>query len=344
LKLSYTPQLLKFKRPFAIAHGIRDSTPVVFTQIKHDGFSGYGEASMPPYVGENHETALRFLNKAKNVIEEFLPNDSLDSILKKIDLISDGNTAAKASIDIALHDLIGKINNTACHNLFATENAKSFFTAFTIPMDNPQGIKERIEEAKEYKLLKVKLGSVDDKKIISEIRKNTSTELIVDANEAWSDKNIALEMIQWLHENNVTLIEQPMPKEQRNDIAWLTDKSPMPIIADEGVQRLSDIEKARGVYSGINIKLMKCTGLHEAKKMIDLARSYDMKIMIGCMSESSCGASAAAQIAPLVDWVDLDGPLLIKNDFFEGIKFSAGQILLSELPGIGVEPIANLFK
>ena len=129
-----------------------------------------------------------------------------------------------------------------------------------------------------------------------------------------------------------------------DDTAWLTSQSPIPIIADEAVQRFSDLEKVKGVYSGINIKLMKCTGLHEAQKMILQARKYGMKIMIGCMSETSCGISAAAQLAPLVDWIDLDGPLLIKEDYFDGVKFSEGKIILNDLPGIGVTPVTNLFK
>src|SRR5258708_444156 len=130
-----------------------------------------------------------------------------------------------------------------------------------------------------------------------------------------------------------------MPKERIDETAWLTERSPVPIIADEAVKRLSDLEKAKGVYHGINIKLMKCTGLNEARKMISLARNFGMKIMLGCMSETSCGVSAAAQIAPLADWIDLDGPLLIKEDYFDGVKFSGGKIILNDQPGIGVRPV-----
>lgn len=344
MKLSFVPKTLLFKRPFAIAHGTRDSTQVVFTRLEHEGIFGYGEASMPPYLAEDHKTVLAFLTKAEIVLQKLQPADTIETVLKQMDELENGNTAAKASIDIALHDLIGKIQKRSCHSLFGADKMKPLITAYTIPIDDPDGIRKRIEEAAQYSMLKVKLGSANDKKIIEEIRKHTSKDIIVDANEGWTDKHFALEMIQWLAEQNVLLIEQPMPKKQVDDTAWLNSQSPIPIIADEAVQRLSDIEKAKGIYNGINIKLMKCTGLHEAQKMIAQARRYGMKVMIGCMSETSCGVSAAAQLAPLVDWIDLDGPLLIKEDYFEGVKFSAGKIFLNKLAGIGVTPIGNLFK
>jgi L-alanine-DL-glutamate epimerase-like enolase superfamily enzyme len=342
LKLSFVPQTLKFKRPFSIAHGSRDSTPVVFTRLEHDGVSGYGEASMPPYLGESHKSVLAFLAKAEVVLRKFRPDDAMETILGEIDGIAKGNTAAKASIDIAFHDMLGKILNQPCHKMFGADDEKELFTAYTIPMDEPKGIQKRVEEAEEYRILKVKLGSAEDKKIIEEIRKHTDKNIIVDANEGWADKHFALEMTGWLAERNVLLVEQPMPKERMEDIAWLTSKSPIPVIADESVQRFSDIEKIKGAFSGINIKLMKCTGLHEAQQMIKEARKLEMKIMIGCMSETTCGVSAAAQLAPLADWIDLDGPLLIKEDYFDGVKFSGGKIILNKLPGIGVKPISPL--
>ena len=344
MKLSFLPQTLKFKRPFSIAHGSRDTTPVVFTRLEHEGIIGYGEASMPPYLGEDHQTVLGFVTKAEKLLRGFSHPEEIEAILFEVDKIEKGNTAAKASVDIALHDLVGKIQNKSCHEMFSADSKKILFTAYTIPIDESKGIQSRVEEARDYKILKVKLGSADDKQIIEEIRKITDKEIIVDANEGWTDKNFSLEMIHWLAERKIIFVEQPMPKEQLDDIAWLTSKSPIPIIADEGVQRISDIEKIKGAYSGINIKLMKCTGLHEAHKMILQARKYGMKIMIGCMSETSCAVSAAAQLAPLVDWIDLDGPLLIKEDYFDGVKFSEGKILLNNMSGIGVTPISPLLQ
>ena len=155
----------------------------------------------------------------------------------------------------------------------------------------------------------------------------------MDVNQGWKDKAFALEMIEWLATQNILFVEQPMPKEQVDDIAWLREKSPLPIIGDESVQRLPDVRKAWGVYDGINIKLMKCTGMREAHKMITLARALDMKVMIGCMTETSCAISAASQLSPLVDWADLDGAVLIKNDLFDGATIVDGKVTLDGQAG-----------
>jgi L-Ala-D/L-Glu epimerase len=339
MKLSFSPHTLEFKRPFSIAHGSRNSTPVVFTQIEQGGWVGYGEASMPPYLGESHSSVLHFLEKAKKVLIKFSNPNDLATILAEVDKLDLHHTAAKASIDIALHDLWGKHQNKPCHQLFHTGAEKEVHTAYTIPIDNEEGIAARIKEAEEYKLLKIKVGSADDKELIRIICRQTTQPFFVDANEAWADKNVALDMIQFLAEKKCLFVEQPMPKEQIDDIKWLCGQSPLPIIADEAVKRFSDLEKTVGSYHGINIKLMKSTGLHEAKRMMDFAKENNMKIMLGCMSESTCAVSAAAQLASLADWVDLDGPLLIKKDYFEGVQFVAGKIILNELPGIGVKPI-----
>lgn len=344
MKLSFFPHTLKFKRPFSIAHGSRDSTPVVFIKLESEGVTGYGEASLPPYLGETHETVLKFLSKTQNSLKKFSNPLDIEAILSAVDKIEAGNNAAKASIDIALHDLAGKIQNKSCHELFGVERTKNLYTSYTIPIDEPAGIKKRIEESGGYKTLKVKLGSSNDKKIIEEIRKHTDKDFFIDANEGWKDKHFALDMIHWLAERKCLFAEQPMPKEKIKDIAWLTEKSPVPVVADEAVKRFSDLEKAEGVYSGINIKLMKCTGLNEARKMISFSQKSRMKIMLGCMSETSCAVSAAAQLASFADWIDLDGPLLIKEDYFEGVKFSEGKIILNDKPGIGSAPVSNPFK
>ncbi|MDO8260451.1 MAG: enolase C-terminal domain-like protein, partial [Candidatus Magasanikbacteria bacterium] len=164
----------------------------------------------------------------------------------------------------------------------------------------------------------------------------TDKPITVDVNQGWKDKNFALEMAHWLKERNILFIEQPMPKENVDDNAWLTEHSPLPTIGDEAVQRLPDVIKAKGVYSGINIKLMKSTGMREAYKMLLLARSFGMKVMLGCMTETSCAISAASHLSPMVDWADLDGALLIGNDIFSGTKIIDGRVTLSDKPGIGV--------
>jgi L-alanine-DL-glutamate epimerase-like enolase superfamily enzyme len=263
----------------------------------------------------------------------------LKDIIAELDLITANNTAAKASVDIALHDLIGKIENKPLHQIWNLNPNDTPYTTFTIGIGEAELLQQKIVEASEYPLLKIKLGGTNaDKSLIDKIRSITDKPLLVDINQGWKDKYYALDMIGWLKQKKVIVVEQPLPKANLDDMLWLKSRSVLPLIADEAVQRLTDMDTIKHAYDGINIKLMKCTGLYEARKMITAARNNNLKIMLGCMSESSCGVSAAAQLSPLVDWADLDGPLLIKNDYFQGITFKAGKIHLSNLPGIGVIP------
>ncbi len=186
----------------------------------------------------------------------------------------------------------------------------------------------------------MKLGKNNDKEMIESVRAITDVPLTADPNQGWKDKFYALDMIHWLKEKGVVYVEQPMAKEKYDDHAWLTERSPLPILADESCQRLTDISKVKGAYNGIVIKLMKCTGMREANKMITLARSYGMKIMFGCMTETSCAISGASHMSPMVDWADLDGMLLIKNDPFVGTTVKEGKLVLSEGAGIGVKKIS----
>jgi L-alanine-DL-glutamate epimerase-like enolase superfamily enzyme len=334
--LTYKPEVIFFKRPFKIAHGVRSSTDIVLTQLEYDGTIGFGEASMPPYLSETHKTVLDFLSKAAKLLSEFKNPFDIETIIKAIDELAPDNTAAKASVDIALHDLIGKLKNKSCWQLFNCEKERTPFTTYTLGIDEPEIIKQKLIEANSFKTLKVKLNGENDKLIISTIRSITNIPIAVDVNQGWKDKHQALEMINWLHDKNVLFVEQPLPKENIDDSNWLYERSSLPLFADESVQRFVDIDKIKDCFHGINIKLMKCTGLHEASKMISSARQLNLKILIGCMTETSCAVSAAAQLSPLADQADLDAPLLIKNNFFDGIEFINGKITLSELPGIGV--------
>jgi len=185
-------------------------------------------------------------------------------------------------------------------------------------------------------ILKVKLGRDNDREMIEVIRSVTDKPLCVDVNQGWKDRSLALDMAGWLSEKGVVFLEQPLPKELKKDIAWLTERSPLPIIGDEAIQNVDDILENKDVYSGINIKLMKCGGLNHAMKMIHVARALGLKVMVGCMTETSCAVSAAAQLSPLVDWCDLDGNLLISNDPFEGLRITDGKVTLPERAGIGV--------
>lgn len=337
LKLSFETYSLQLKHVFTLAGSSRSTTPVILVKIEYQGITGYGEASMPPYLGESHESATKFLSALN--LQQFNDPFRLDEILEYVDNIVPGNAAAKASVDIALHDLTGKIMKQPWHKIWGLSAEKTPVTSFTIGIDTDEIVREKVREASEFKILKVKLGRDTDKQMINAIRSVSDVPLCVDVNQGWKDKQFALEMIHWLKEKGVKYVEQPMPKDQIDDTAWLTQNSPLPVIADEALQRLTDVQKTVGVCSGINIKLMKCTGMREAHKMITLARANQMKVMIGCMTETSCAVSAAAQLSPLVDWADLDGNLLISNDRFEGVKVIDGKITLNELPGIGILPI-----
>ncbi len=339
MKLSYRTYDLQLKHTFTVSGFSRNTTPVVLTEIQFDGLTGYGEASMPPYLGESQKSVMNFLKKVD--IGQFNDPFRLDDILEYIDSIDEGNRAAKASVDIALHDLIGKIVNQPLYKLWGLNPDKTPMTSFTIGIDTPDVVRTKTEEASRFKVLKVKLGGGNDKEMINSVRSVTDVPIYVDVNQGWKDKHMALEMIYWLKERGIEFIEQPMPKTQIDDMSWLTENSPLPTIADEAFQRLSDVEKFKGVYSGINIKLMKSTGLREAHKMITVARALGMKVMIGCMTETSCAVSAASQLSPLVDWADLDGSLLISNDIYEGMKVINGKVTLNDLPGIGIRKLSD---
>ena len=297
---------------------------------------------MPPYLGESHQSVETFLEKAKPVLKGFSDPFAIQEILARVDAIDEKNTAAKAAIDIALHDLVGKLACKPVHELLHVEMIKSPSCTYTIGLGDLNLLPEKIKDAEEFPMLKVKLGSANDKQVILELRRHTPKPIAVDVNQGWSDKHFALDMIHWLSVRNVVFVEQPLPKTMIDEMAWLTERSPIPTIADESVQRLKDVRNIRGIFSGINIKLMKCTGIREAMEMIAIARADKLKILIGCMSETSCAVSAAAQLSPLADWCDLDGPLLIKKDPFEGIKFVHGKIVLNDDAGIGVRPKEEL--
>ncbi len=342
MKLSSVPHTLEFKYPFKIALYSRNTTAVVITEISCEGIIGYGEASMPPYLGESAETVLRFLSKAKKILSEYKFPLDLEELLNRIDLIEEKNTAAKASIDIALHDLKGKLEGKPCYEFWNLKGYEAPNTSITIGMDEPEVILEKLKDADAFKILKVKLGGVNDVDIVHTIRSYTDKAISVDVNQGWTNKEEALERIQWLKDKNVLFVEQPLKKEDLAGAVWLKERSPLPIIADESIQRYADLERIKDCFHGINVKLMKCSGLNEAHKIILQAKKYDLKVLIGCMSETSCAISAAAQLSSLADWVDLDGPLLIKKDLFKGLSYVEGKIVLSGKPGIGVERAEDL--
>ena len=340
LRMSFEPYELQLRHVFTVSSYSRKTTPGVQVRIDYQGITGYGEASMPPYLGQSVETVTAFLRKVD--LTRFSDPFCLEDILAYVDSLSPGDSAAKAAVDIALHDLVGKLLGAPWYRIWGLDPAKAPDTTFTIGIDTPEVVREKTREcADRFNILKVKVGLDNDKEMIRTIREITDLPIAVDANQGWKDRSMALDEIYWLKENGIVMVEQPMPKERIDDNAWITERSPLPIFADEAIQRLADIPSVKGAYHGINIKLMKCTGMREAWKMLNYARAEGMKVMIGCMTETSCAVSAAAQLSPAVDFADLDGNLLISNDLFDGMKVKAGRIVLPDRPGIGILPIGD---
>lgn len=336
MRLSFAPYELLLADRFTVSSYSRTTTPDVQLELSYDGFTGYGEASMPPYLGHSVESVMTFL--AKVDLGQFADPFCIEDIMAYVDSLSDGDAPAKAAIDIALHDLVGKLLGQPLYRIWGCNAAKAPATSFTISIDTAENVRKKAAEvAAHFKVLKLKVGLDNDVEMVKAIRSVTDLPLVVDANRGWKDRQLALDEIFWLHEQGVKMVEQPMSDTRLDDIAWITERSPIPIFADESIQRLKDVKQVKGAFSGINIKLMKCTGLLEARKMIDYARAEGMKVMVGCMTETSCATSAAAHLSPAVDFADLDGNLLITNDRFRGMTVENGMITLPDRPGIGLE-------
>ena len=334
--LSFYPYELQLAHTFTVSSYSRKTTPGVQVQIEFDGITGYGEASMPPYLGHTVQSVCSFLEKVD--LTRFQSPFLMEDIMEYLDSLSPGDSPAKAAIDIALHDLTGKILGQPLYKIWGYNPEKAGPTTFTIGIDTPDVVREKtLECAGLYRILKVKVGLDTDEQMINTIRSVTDLPLAVDANQGWKDRSKALDEIFWLKEKGVVLVEQPMPIDRLEDTAWLTERSPLPIIADESVQRLKDIPRLKGAFSGINIKLMKSAGLLEARKMIAYARAEGMKVMVGCMTETSCACTAAAHLAPAADFCDIDGNLLITNDLYSGMKVRDGLMVLPSSPGLGLE-------
>lgn len=346
--LRYQPYPLQLSHTFTVAGCSRSETPDVLISLEHDGIIGYGEASMPPYLGESIESVCKFLELVD--ITQFKDPFRTEEILEYVDQLALGNCAAKAAIDIALHDLQGRLVQQPLYRLWGLSPERCSFTTYTIGIDTPEVVRQKVLEVEgRFGRLKVKVGVPGDRQLIETIREVSNLPLTVDANQGWShanansaqrvaDREHALEEIYWLKEHGVIMVEQPLGKTCLDDLAWLTEQSPLPIIADESVQRLPDVQRLHGCVSGINIKLMKCTGLAEARKMITVAQSLGMQIMLGCMTETSCAVTAAAQLAPYAHYLDLDGNLLIANDpFADGMEIVNGKVHLTDKPGLGIE-------
>ena len=342
-RFSVSRKRLMLTHTWTIARNSSDYKDNVFVRIERDGVVGWGEAAPNVRYGQSAEATIEVLEKARSLVEAGDWLQYVDLRLRWERELA-GDSCAHAALDMAILDWVGGKLRTPLYRMLGLDPAKAPVTTFSIGIDAPQVIREKVEEARDFPVLKIKVGRDNDAEILAAVRDATDKPLRVDANEGWKDKEQALDKIQWLAGLGVELIEQPLPSSMIEETAWLKERVEIPIVADEAVKTAGDIPRLAGAYDGINIKLMKSGGPQEAIRMIHVARALGMKIMLGCMIESSVAISAAAQISPLADWADLDGNLLISNDPFQGVGVRQGRLILNDRPGLGVieKPQASL--
>ena len=334
-KYSYTKYRLKLKHTWTIARGSNDFKEIVVVKIEKDGIVGIGESAPTTRYKETPDSSMNFLKAAEGLIKnsDLYQFHELDEKIHKLS----GEYSAKAALDMAILDWVGKKLNLPLYKLLGLNKAKTPITSFSIGIDKPDVVKQKVLEAADFPLLKIKVGYPDDKEMVDAVRSVTDKKIRVDANEGWQTKEEAVEKINWLASMGVEFVEQPMAVDKLEDMKWVKQQVKIPLIADENVKTAKDIPSIVGAYDGINIKLMKCGGIQEALRMIAVARSLNLKIMLGCMIESSLAITAAAHISPLIDYADLDGNLLISNDpFTKGVKVEKGKLILPDTPGLGV--------
>lgn len=331
MKITFTEHEVHLKSTFRTTHGASDSKRVLIVDI--DG--GLGEASPVHYYGEDLNTVRIFIEKAKGI----LGNDpfQLESLTRRMEQVAAFNYSAKAAIDIAMHDQACRQLGIPVYKYYGITPRKDLATSFTISFSDPDTMKKQTEESPGYHVYKVKVGVPGDIDMVAAVRDATRARIRVDANEGWTVKE-AIGRIRELQKLDIEFVEQPLHRDDLDGFRLLRSKIDVPIIADEGIFRSGDIPKYVGLVDGINIKLSKSGGLREAFKMIAVARAHKMQIMIGCMVETSVGITAAAHLASLVDYADLDGNLLIVDDPYRGVKIENGCLKLPDKPGLGVEP------
>jgi len=330
---------LNLAHTWTISRNSSDYKDNVFVKIEKDGITGIGEAAPNVRYGEDADLTTQKIN---DIIPQLSKMNfyHYQEIKNFLDVSITGQSCAKAAVDLAVMDWIGNAFGQPLYKLWGLNPGQAPRTSFSIGIDTVEVIKQKVREAEKYPLLKIKVGRANDEEIIDAVRSVTDKPIRVDANEGWKTKEEALEKINWLATRNVEFIEQPLPSDMLKETAWLKERSPMPVIADEAVKSAADIPKLAEAYHGINIKLMKSGGLLEALRMIHMARALNLKIMLGCMIESSVAISAAAHLSPFVDWADLDGNLLINNDPYSGVGVKDGQFQFPDRPGLGVREIS----
>lgn len=339
MKLTAEPLDLTLAQPFRIARGVQHEAHNVLARVESDGLVGIGEGAPKSYYGETPASALAALD----VFAAELGDDpgAIEDISARLDSALHGNAAAKAAVDMALYDLLGQRLGMPVYRLWGLSADRAPRTSYTISIDAPAMMARHAHEAaKAYPILKIKLGTPHDLEMVRAIRDATDAPLRVDANAAWTAKE-AIAKITALAPYGLEFVEQPVARGDLEGLRLVREHVPVPIFADESCATLEDVARLAGRVDGINIKLMKCGGLHHALKMIAAARAQHLRVMIGCMIESSLAITAAAHLTPLVDYADLDGALLLAHDPHEGVRFDHGQIVLPDRPGLGVRPRQN---
>ena len=341
MRLTYHTIDLELKHPFRISRSVAQLKRNVIVQIDE----GIGEAAPSEYYNENADTVIECLEKVKEKLRDDSFRTSLqdkpfqiESILSKLNEKIAGNFSAKAGIDIALHDLVGKKLGVPIYQLLGLEGKVPLVTSYTIGIDTPEKMKEKTKEAKDFSIYKVKVGVENDIEMVKAVREVTDAKIRVDANAGWTADE-AIEKINQLTEYDIEFVEQPIDPEDKEGLKKIKRNVDVPIIIDERLMTSKDILPFVGLCDGINIKLAKCGGIREALRMIHVARAHDLLVMLGCMIESSVGITAAAHIGSLADFLDLDGNLLLTNDPYIGVRSGKGRLYLSDLPGLGVMPM-----
>ncbi|QRK08998.1 dipeptide epimerase [Archangium violaceum] len=326
---------LPLRHAWTISRGTSTSKRNVIVELRHGDVVGRGEAAPNVRYGESADTVTEALQKLAPALEGDPWHFRVLS--QRVEEALPGNHAAKAALDIALYDLAGKRLGVPLYRMFGLDPARMPITSFSIGIDDPATMAQKVREAEPYPVLKIKLGAQSVREMFDAVRSATSKTVRVDANEAWSPEE-ALKHIEWLATQGVELVEQPLPAADVEGAKWLRQRSPLPLVADEALMMASDVPRLAEGYHGINVKLQKCGGIREALRIIETARSCGLKVMLGCMVETSVGIAAAAHLGPLVDWLDLDGNLLLSADPFQGHPVVDGRIRLGDGPGLGVEP------
>lgn len=333
MKINYWPFNLRFRHPFTISKGTKTHQPTLILELENMGIMGYGEAPAITYYYITVEKMIEDLEQKKTMVEKFAFTEP-DRYWHYLHHLFPMDPFLVCALDIAAWDIFGKMKNKPLYELWDGDISKNPLTDYTIGIDSREKMLTKMKE-NHWPIYKVKVGTADDISIVKILRDNTDSILRVDANAAW-DVKTALKIIPQLKELGVEFVEQPLAKDDWEGMKILYKESPLPIIADESCVFEQDVEKCKDHFHGINIKLTKCSGITPALRMIKKARELDMKIMMGSMNESTVGSAAIAHLLPFIDYVDMDGPLLLEEDVATGIEYDFGKITYSNEPGLGI--------